>query len=35
MKAVDIDKAKSELKEERLEFEDDRDGLEENFHVKI
>ena len=35
MKAIDIDKAKTEIKGERLEFEDDRDGLEENYHVRI
>jgi hypothetical protein len=35
MKGIDIDKAKTEIKGERLEFEDDRDRLEEDFHVKI
>lgn len=33
MKAIDVDKAKNEIKGERLEFEDDRDRLEEDFHV--
>jgi hypothetical protein len=35
MKGIDIDKAKTENKGERNEFEDDRDKLEEDFHVKI
>lgn len=34
MKAIDLDKAKGELLDERHEFENDRDTLEENFHVK-
>lgn len=32
MKAIDIDKAKTEIKGERYEFEGDRDRLEEDFH---
>jgi hypothetical protein len=35
MKAIDIEKAKNEIKGERLEFEEDRFKLEEDFHVKI
>ena len=35
MKGIDIDKAKTEIKGERNEFEDDRDKLEEDFHVWI
>ena len=35
MKGIDIDKAKDEIKGERLEFETDRVKLEEDYHVKI
>lgn len=35
MKTIDIDKVKNETYEERKEFEDNRDSMEEQYHVNL